>query len=95
MNTASLVPLAFNKLGEVRKRLQNQIVKGGAWHWHSIIDDPAVPLRATRPVKADRFLLLFLRRPHRGGWRDDGIVTAGTPHLELLVRASSRAASMR
>ncbi|MDY6790116.1 MAG: ABC transporter substrate-binding protein [Thermodesulfobacteriota bacterium] len=32
--------IAFNKLGEVMKAVQNQIVKSGNWHRHSIIDDP-------------------------------------------------------
>ncbi|MBL8699007.1 MAG: ABC transporter substrate-binding protein [Alphaproteobacteria bacterium] len=37
-----LGPLAFNRLGEVRKPLQIQVVKGGAWHRHSVIDDPVL-----------------------------------------------------
>ncbi|HIJ55695.1 MAG TPA: ABC transporter substrate-binding protein [Deltaproteobacteria bacterium] len=32
--------IKFNKLGEVLKAVQNQIVKGGNWHRHSVIDDP-------------------------------------------------------
>lgn len=32
--------LSFNELGEVRKAVQVQIVKGGAWRHHSVIDDP-------------------------------------------------------
>ncbi len=41
-NTVKTVlgPLAFNKLGEVRKPVQNQIIRGGAWHRHSVMDDP-------------------------------------------------------
>ena len=31
--------ISFNKLGEVVKAIQNQIVKDGKWHRHSIIDD--------------------------------------------------------
>ncbi len=31
--------ISFNALGEVRKAVQNQIVKGGRWHHHSVIDD--------------------------------------------------------
>ena len=30
----------FNKLGEVMKSVQNQVVKDGNWHRHSVIDDP-------------------------------------------------------
>ena len=32
--------ISFNKLGEVVKAVQNQVVKDGNWHRHSIIDDP-------------------------------------------------------
>lgn len=32
--------IAFNNLGEVVKAVQNQVVKDGNWHRHSIIDDP-------------------------------------------------------
>ncbi len=32
--------IEFNNLGEVLKNVQNQIVKNGAWHHHSIISDP-------------------------------------------------------
>lgn len=32
--------IAFNKLGEVMKAVQNQVVKNGYWHRHSVIDDP-------------------------------------------------------
>jgi branched-chain amino acid transport system substrate-binding protein len=32
--------ISFNALGEVFKNVQVQIVKDGAWHRHSIIDDP-------------------------------------------------------
>ena len=31
--------ITFNKLGEVLKNVQVQVVKDGAWHRHSIIDD--------------------------------------------------------
>ncbi|MEJ2640889.1 MAG: ABC transporter substrate-binding protein [Desulfosarcinaceae bacterium] len=34
--------ISFNKLGEVQKAVQNQIVKNGNWHHHSVIDDPAL-----------------------------------------------------
>ena len=30
----------FNQLGEVMKAVQNQVVKDGNWHHHSVIDDP-------------------------------------------------------
>lgn len=32
--------IVFNKLGEVMKAVQNQVVKNGNWHRHSVIDDP-------------------------------------------------------
>jgi branched-chain amino acid transport system substrate-binding protein len=32
--------IKFNKLGEVMKAVQVQVVKDGNWHRHSIIDDP-------------------------------------------------------
>jgi branched-chain amino acid transport system substrate-binding protein len=32
--------IKFNELGEVMKAVQNQVVKDGNWHRHSIIDDP-------------------------------------------------------
>ena len=34
--------ISFNSLGEVMKAVQNQVVKNGNWHRHSIIDDPAL-----------------------------------------------------
>ena len=34
--------ISFNNLGEVMKAVQNQVVKDGNWHRHSIIDDPAL-----------------------------------------------------
>ncbi len=34
--------ISFNSLGEVMKAVQNQIVKNGNWHHHSVIDDPAL-----------------------------------------------------
>jgi branched-chain amino acid transport system substrate-binding protein len=34
--------ISFNSLGEVMKSVQNQIVKNGNWHRHSVIDDPAL-----------------------------------------------------
>jgi len=34
--------ISFNALGEVRKSVQNQIVKDGQWHHHSVIDDPVL-----------------------------------------------------
>ena len=32
--------ITFNQLGEVMKAVQNQVVKKGNWHHHSVIDDP-------------------------------------------------------
>ena len=32
--------IVFNKLGEVMKDVQNQVVKNGNWHRHSVINDP-------------------------------------------------------
>ena len=32
--------ISFNNLGEVLKAVQNQVVKNGNWHHHSVIDDP-------------------------------------------------------
>jgi len=37
---ASTGTIEFNSLGEVRKSVQNQVVKNGQWHHHSVIDDP-------------------------------------------------------
>ena len=37
---ASTGEISFNDLGEVRKDVQVQVVKDGAWHRHSVIDDP-------------------------------------------------------
>lgn len=37
---ASTGHISFNGLGEVRKDVQVQVVKDGAWHRHSIISDP-------------------------------------------------------
>jgi branched-chain amino acid transport system substrate-binding protein len=34
--------ISFNSLGEVMKAVQNQVVKDGNWHRHSVIDDPAL-----------------------------------------------------
>ena len=34
--------IKFNPLGEVLKAIQNQIVKDGNWHRHSVIDDPVL-----------------------------------------------------
>ena len=34
--------ISFNNLGEVMKSVQNQVVKDGNWHRHSVIDDPAL-----------------------------------------------------
>jgi branched-chain amino acid transport system substrate-binding protein len=34
--------ISFNSLGEVLKAVQNQVVKDGNWHRHSVIDDPAL-----------------------------------------------------
>ncbi len=34
--------ISFNSLGEVVKAVQNQVVRDGNWHRHSIIDDPAL-----------------------------------------------------
>ena len=36
---ASTGHISFNSLGEVRKAAQIQVVRDGAWHRHSIIDD--------------------------------------------------------
>ena len=38
--TASTGRISFNPLGEVKKAVQVQVVKGGQWHRHSVIDDP-------------------------------------------------------
>ena len=32
--------IKFNQLGEVLKAVQNQVVRDGNWHHHSVIDDP-------------------------------------------------------
>ncbi len=32
--------IKFNRLGEVMKAVQNQVVREGNWHRHSVIDDP-------------------------------------------------------
>lgn len=37
---ASTGTIEFNSLGEVSKNVQNQIVKNGKWHHHSVISDP-------------------------------------------------------
>ncbi|MBI5586657.1 MAG: ABC transporter substrate-binding protein [Deltaproteobacteria bacterium] len=37
---ASTGLISFNSLGEVKKAVQNQVVKNGLWHRHSVIDDP-------------------------------------------------------
>ena len=37
---ASTGEISFNKLGEVRKDVQVQVVKDGNWHRHSVISDP-------------------------------------------------------
>jgi branched-chain amino acid transport system substrate-binding protein len=34
--------ISFNALGEVRKAVQVQVVRGGEWHRHSVIDDPVL-----------------------------------------------------
>ncbi len=34
--------ISFNSLHEVRKAVQNQIVKNGRWRFHSVIDDPVL-----------------------------------------------------
>lgn len=34
--------ISFNKLHEVRKAVQNQVVKNGRWTRHSVIDDPVL-----------------------------------------------------
>lgn len=39
---ASTGHISFNKLGEVKKAVQNQIVKDGRWRHHSVIDDPVL-----------------------------------------------------
>jgi branched-chain amino acid transport system substrate-binding protein len=40
--TASTGNISFNELGEVRKDVQVQVVKDGAWHEHSVISDPVL-----------------------------------------------------
>ncbi|MDH3594740.1 MAG: ABC transporter substrate-binding protein, partial [Rhodospirillales bacterium] len=40
--SASTGEISFNALGEVRKAVQVQVVRGGEWHRHSVIDDPAL-----------------------------------------------------
>ncbi len=37
---ASTGEISFNTLGEVRKAVQVQVVRGGEWRRHSVIDDP-------------------------------------------------------
>ncbi len=37
---ASTGHISFNRLGEVKKDVQVQIVKGGAWHRYAVISDP-------------------------------------------------------
>lgn len=37
---ASTGTIAFNSLGEVMKDVQNQVVRNGQWHRHSVISDP-------------------------------------------------------
>jgi branched-chain amino acid transport system substrate-binding protein len=37
---ASTGTISFNALGEVRKDVQVQVVKGNSWHRHSVISDP-------------------------------------------------------
>ena len=32
--------IKFNELGEVMKAVQNQVVRDGNWHRHSVIEDP-------------------------------------------------------
>jgi branched-chain amino acid transport system substrate-binding protein len=39
---ASTGTISFNSLGEVLKAVQNQVVKNGNWHRHSVIDDPTL-----------------------------------------------------
>jgi len=39
---ASTGTISFNALGEVVKAVQNQVVKDGNWHRHSVIDDPGL-----------------------------------------------------
>jgi branched-chain amino acid transport system substrate-binding protein len=39
---ASTGEISFNALGEVRKAVQVQVVRGGEWHRHSVIDDPVL-----------------------------------------------------
>ncbi|MEJ2477830.1 MAG: hypothetical protein P8Y40_10085, partial [Desulfobacterales bacterium] len=39
---ASTGTISFNQLGEVVKSVQNQVVKDGNWHRHSVINDPAL-----------------------------------------------------
>ncbi len=34
--------ISFNKLGEVRKDVQVQVVRDGNWHHHSVISDPVL-----------------------------------------------------
>lgn len=39
---ASTGAISFNELGEVMKAVQVQVVKGGKWRRHSVIDDPVL-----------------------------------------------------
>ncbi len=39
---ASTGHISFNSLGEVKKDVQVQVVKNGAWHHHSVISDPVL-----------------------------------------------------
>ncbi|BBO83963.1 ABC transporter substrate-binding protein [Desulfosarcina ovata subsp. sediminis] len=39
---ASTGTIHFNALGEVMKAVQNQVIKEGNWHRHSVIDDPVL-----------------------------------------------------
>ena len=34
--------ISFNKLGEVTKAIQAQVVKDGNWHFFATIDDPVL-----------------------------------------------------
>ena len=34
--------ISFNKLGEVRKSVQVQIVRDGSWHHYAVISDPVL-----------------------------------------------------
>jgi len=46
--------IKFNKLGEVMKAVQVQVVRDGNWHRHSVIDDPALLAPPSSPCTKTR-----------------------------------------